>query len=78
MASAAWSSGQSVGPAWTIFTGWSRNRKDVTTPKLPPPPRMAQKRSAFSFALARVVLPSANTISASSRLSMERPYLRAR
>ena len=27
----------------------TRKRKEVTTPKLPPPPRTAQNRSAFSF-----------------------------
>ena len=37
-----WSSGQKVGPAFTIFTGCRRKRNDVTTPKLPPPPRTAQ------------------------------------
>ena len=34
-------------------TGCSRNRNEVTTPKLPPPPRIAQNRSGFSSALAR-------------------------
>ena len=28
-------------------TGWSRNSNDVTTPKLPPPPRIAQNRSGL-------------------------------
>ena len=32
--------------------GWSWNRNEVTTPKLPPPPRIAQKRSVFSLSLA--------------------------
>jgi propionate CoA-transferase len=36
--SAARSSGQSVGPATTVLTGCSRNKKEVTTPKFPPPP----------------------------------------
>ena len=27
-----------------MFAGWARNRKLVTTPKLPPPPRSAQKQ----------------------------------
>ena len=48
----------------------------MTTPKLPPPPRSPQKRSAFSSALARTVCPSAVTTSAASRLSQVRPYLR--
>ena len=43
-------------------------------PKLPPPPRMAQKRSGFSSAAARRTVPSAITISADSRLSSARPY----
>ncbi len=30
-----------------MFTGWAWNRKLVTTPKLPPPPRSAQKRSGI-------------------------------
>src|SRR5215471_10635310 len=32
---------QAIGPANTMLTGWRRNRKLVTTPKLPPPPRSA-------------------------------------
>ena len=36
-------------PRWTIGpTGCSAYSNDVTTPKLPPPPRSAQKRSGFS------------------------------
>src|SRR5258706_1941763 len=35
-------------------TGWSANSNDVTTPKLPPPPRSAQKISGFSSFDARV------------------------
>ena len=31
-----------------MLAGWVRNRKLVTTPKFPPPPRRAQNRSAFS------------------------------
>ena len=38
-------------------------RNDVTTPKLPPPPRTAQKRSACSLALAVTKRPSARTMS---------------
>ena len=33
-------------------TGCRRNSNDVTTPKFPPPPRSAQKRSSFSASLA--------------------------
>ncbi len=59
-------------------TGCSRNWNEVTTPKLPPPPRSAQNRSGFSSALACTSVPSASTTSASSRLSIVRPYLRVR
>jgi hypothetical protein len=75
---AGWLSGQSVGPATTVFTGCSRNKKEVTTPKFPPPPRMAQNRSESSSALTVTKRPSARTISAPIRLSMERPNLRVR
>ena len=46
----------------------------VTTPKLPPPPRMAQNSSGFSFSLANTTLPSASTTSAQIRLSQVSPY----
>ena len=36
---------QKIGPANTMLTGCAWNRKLVTTPKLPPPPRSAQNRS---------------------------------
>src|SRR5262249_5910248 len=39
------------------------NSNDVTTPKLPPPPRKAQNRSGFSVSLARRSSPSAVTMS---------------
>src|SRR4029450_1972328 len=47
---------------------------DAAMPKLPPPPRIAQKRSGFSSAAARTTRPSASTISAARRLSRARPY----
>ncbi|MEJ2358438.1 MAG: hypothetical protein P8Y13_10230, partial [Deinococcales bacterium] len=56
----------------------ARNRKLVTTPKLPPPPRRAQKRSGCSSALAVTKLPSARTTSALRRLSRVRPHPRDR
>ena len=62
----------------TVPTSCSRNRNEVTTPKLPPPPRSAQNRSGCSSALARTTRPSASTTSASSRLSIARPNLRVR
>ena len=56
-----------------------RKRKDVQTPKLPPPPpREAQNRSELSSALAWSTHPLASTISSSSRLSIIRPYGRDR
>ena len=74
MTSAAWSSGQSIGPQITVSTGWSRNVSDVTTPKFPPPPRIAQKRSLFSLSFAVTKEPSARTTSAETMLSTESPY----
>src|SRR5881397_1723341 len=62
-------------PPRTCVTGWSRYSRDVTTPKLPPPPRSAQKRSGSSFALAVWNRPSAVTTSAETRLSMLSPCL---
>ena len=35
-------------PKCTVLTGWARKSKLTTTPKLPPPPRSAQKRSGCS------------------------------
>ena len=46
----------------------------VTTPKFPPPPRSAQKRSGFSLAFAWTNRPSARTTSAETRLSLVRPH----
>ena len=48
----------------------------VTIPKLPPPPRSPQSRSAFSVSLAWTSRPSAVTTSAPTRLSQARPCLR--
>src|SRR5215469_9430656 len=76
--SAASSRFQSIGPAQTVLTGCASNRNEVTTPKFPPPPRIAQNRSAFSSALATTKLPSASTISTESRLSIVSPYFRVR
>ena len=47
-------------------------------PKLPPPPRTAQNKSAFSSAFATTKLPSANTMSTDNRLSMVSPHFRDR
>jgi hypothetical protein len=54
----------------------SRNVNDVTIPKLPPPPRIAQKRSGLESADAVRTPPSAQTTWASTRLSHASPYLR--
>jgi hypothetical protein len=72
------SSGHSSGPATTVGTGDNRKANRVTTPKLPPPPRIAQKRSGSEFSLAVTKLPSARTTSASIRLSIESPRVRVR
>ena len=56
----------------------SRNWNRVTTPKLPPPPRIAQKRSGSCSSSTTRTAPSAVTISAASRLSIVRPCLRTR
>ena len=55
----------------------SRYSNEVTTPKLPPPPRSAQKRSGCSSALAVTTSPSAVTTSNDRTLSQVSPYLRA-
>jgi hypothetical protein len=44
--SAVISIGHMVGPAVTVLTGCRRKVNAVTTPKLPPPPRRAQKQLA--------------------------------
>ena len=49
--------------------------EDAAIPKLPPPPRTAQNRSAFSSSLTRRVRPSAVTSCTDVRLSRARPYL---
>ena len=59
-------------------SGLSLNLKRVTTPKLPPPPRIAQNRSGSVLASASTTRPSAVTTSAASSESMVRPYLRLR
>ena len=52
------------------------NSNSVTTPKLPPPPRMAQNRSSFSLAEACSTRPSAVTTSAPTTLSDDSPARR--
>src|SRR5437773_1780482 len=67
-----------IGPQRILPTGCMRYVNDVTTPKFPPPPRIAQNRSGSSVALAFRIRPSAVTISASSRLSQASPCFRIR
>jgi hypothetical protein len=71
--SAASSAGKYTAPANTSAIGWRRNSSAVTTPKLPPPPRSAQKRSGLRSALAVTVRPSAVTTSARTTLSAAKP-----
>src|SRR5687767_15384978 len=59
-------------------TGYSLYSKLVTTPKFPPPPRSAHRRSWFSLALAVTTVPSAVTTSIDTTLSHVHPYLRVR
>ena len=59
-------------------SGAALNWKRVTTPKLPPPPRIAQKRSGSVRASTRRIFPSAVTISAAINESMVRPCFRTR
>ena len=49
----------------------------MTTPKFPPPPCIAQNRSAFSSSLARTRSPVAVTISIAWRLSQVSPQRRS-
>src|SRR5215212_7387310 len=78
MTSPAFSNGQSSMPPTTIGpTSYNRYSKFTTTPKLPPPPRRPQKRSAFSSSLAWTIRPSAVTTSAEIRLSAVYPYIRS-
>ena len=76
--SSLWSTAQNVGPAMTVPTSFRRKMNEVTTPKFPPPPLIAQYRSGCESAFAVTWLPSASTSSASSRLSIASPYLRVR
>src|SRR5215212_7825146 len=55
-------------PDNVIPTGTSRYWNLVTTPKFPPPPRIAQNRSGFTSSLAVTVRPSAVTSSTDTRL----------
>ena len=43
---------QTIIPAYVVSNGKMANSRAVTMPKLPPPPRIAQKSSAFSVRTA--------------------------
>ena len=76
--STPWSTVQKNRPRFTSGpTSWSANSNSVTTPKLPPPPRSAQNRSAFSSADACTIRPSAVTTVAPTRLSHAQAELAA-
>src|SRR5262249_45604107 len=62
--------------ATTSPIGCRRYSNSVITPKLPPPPRIAQKRSGLRDASAGRERPSAVTIRAERTLSQAAPYLR--
>src|SRR5262249_59884596 len=56
--------------------GCSLTSNSVTTPKLPPPPRSAQNKSAFSREFVQTMDPSAVTRVNSSTLSHDNPNFR--
>ena len=70
--------GRNSMPPTTVPISCMRNRKRVATPKLPPPPRIAQNRSGSFSASTCSTRPSAVTTSAASRSSTVRPCLRTR
>ena len=65
--------GCAIKPPVTISSGCRRYVKVVATPKLPPPPRSAQKRSGSDASVTSSTSPSAVTSSTASRLSAARP-----
>lgn len=69
--------GSSTMPASTVPAGCALNSNEVTTPKLPPPPRIAQNRSSFSRLLSFTLRPSASTTSAHCRSSVSHACARA-
>ena len=66
---------KAINPPYTVSSGCRSYSSDVATPKLPPPPRSAQRRSGSFSAFAVVTAPSAMTTSADRRLSTAMPYL---
>ena len=70
--------GSTSGPPVNCGSGCSRYFQRVTTPKLPPPPRTAQNRSACCVSSAITMSPDAVTTSAAMTESMVSPCLRTR
>ena len=70
--------GHHIGPATTFVTGTQLNENEVTTPKFPPPPRIAQKSSGSRSASTCTTEPSARTTVAETRWSIVSPYVRVR
>ncbi len=71
------SHGQISQPATTSSSGNRRISSEVTIPKLPPPPRSAQKRSGSVSASVRTRRPSGSTISTAVSALAARPLRRA-
>ena len=65
----------STGPPRTLASGCVRYSNEITTPKLAPPPRSAQKRSGSVPSLAMTTSLDASTTSAGSKLSTAIPNL---
>ena len=67
----------SIPPSTIGPTGCTSNSNSVTTPKLPPPPRMPQKSSGFSTSDTVISSPSAVTSWTERRLSQVSPSFRS-
>ena len=65
--------GKNSTPAYNSRTGYSRISSAVTTPTLPPPPRIAQNRSGSWLASARTRSPYGVTSSAAVTLLAASP-----
>src|SRR5581483_1049059 len=76
-AAAACSGSQTETPMRIIGpNSWAPKVNRVTMPKLPPPPRSAQKSSGCEPALTSITSPLARTSSSETKLSQVRPCLR--
>src|SRR2546428_4224410 len=65
--------GQERKPSARALAACVRSVSEVTTPKLPPPPRSAQKRSGSRCSSHVSTFPSAVTVSARREAPPERP-----